>query len=261
MSASLARRVALVTGAAQGIGHGIARHLAAAGLDLAIADVQPEDAVTVAMDELRAIGARVLYCRGDIGVATDRAAMLAAVEAEFGRLDVLVNNAGVAPKVRLDLLETTEESYERVMRINLQGPLFLTQAVARAMVDRRQADADFAGCIVNISSISAETASVSRGEYCLSKAGMSMMTKLFAVRLAEHGIPVYEIRPGIIETPMTAGVKGKYDALIDGGLLLQRRWGTPEDIGKAVAMLVRGDLAYSTGQVIGVDGGFAVSRL
>jgi NAD(P)-dependent dehydrogenase (short-subunit alcohol dehydrogenase family) len=255
------RRVALVTGGAQGIGHGISQHLAAEGFNLAIADLQPEDAAKPAMDILRAAGAEVLYCRGDIGTAADRTAMLAAIKAKYGRMEVLVNNAGVAPKVRLDLLETTEESYERVMRINLQGPLFLTQAAARWMIEQGKTTPAYTGCIVNISSISAETASISRGEYCLSKAGVSMMTKLFAVRLAEHGIPVYELRPGIIETPMTAGVKEKYDKLIADGLLLQTRWGTPADIGRAVAMLARGDLAYSTGQVINIDGGLAVSRL
>jgi NAD(P)-dependent dehydrogenase (short-subunit alcohol dehydrogenase family) len=261
MSASSGKRIALVTGGAQGIGHGIAQRLAAEGFELAIADLQPEADAKPAMDALRAAGRRVLYCRGDISAAADRTAILAAIQAEYRRLDVLVNNAGVAPKIRLDLLDMTEESYERVMRINLQGPLFLTQAVARWMIEQRQADPAFAGCIVNISSISADTASVSRGEYCLSKAGVSMMTKLFAVRLAEHNLPVYEVRPGIIETPMTAGVKEKYDKLIADGLLLQARWGTPADIGKAVAMLARGDLAYSTGQVVNLDGGFAVSRL
>jgi NAD(P)-dependent dehydrogenase (short-subunit alcohol dehydrogenase family) len=186
--------------------------------------------------------------------------MVSAIREKFGRLNVLVNNAGVAPKVRADILEATEESYERVMRINLQGPYFLTQAVANWMIEQN-GDGDFEGCIVNISSISATVASPSRGEYCISKAGVSMATKLWAVRLGEFGIPVYEVRPGIIKTDMTAPVTEKYDKLIAGGLLVQARWGLPGDIGKAVAALVRGDLAYSTGQVVMVDGGFGIERL
>jgi 3-oxoacyl-[acyl-carrier protein] reductase len=176
-------------------------------------------------------------------------------------LHVLVNNAGVAPKVRADILEASEESFERLIKINLQGPYFLTQAVANWMVSQKNADPAFEGCIVNISSISASVASPNRGEYCISKAGISMATKLWAVRLSEFGIPVYEVRPGIIKTDMTAAVQAKYDALIAEGLLLQPRWGLPEDVGRAVAMLVRGDMAYSTGQVFVVDGGLTVERL
>jgi 3-oxoacyl-[acyl-carrier protein] reductase len=167
----------------------------------------------------------------------------------------------VAPKVRADLLEATEESYERVMRINLQGPYFLTQAAARWMVQQRQQDPGYAALIVNISSISATVASPSRGEYCISKAGVSMATKLWAARLGEFGIPVYEIRPGIVKSDMTKPVTEKYDKLIAEGLCVQARWGMPEDVGRAVAMLVRGDLAYSTGQVILVDGGLTLPRL
>jgi NAD(P)-dependent dehydrogenase (short-subunit alcohol dehydrogenase family) len=187
--------------------------------------------------------------------------MLDRIRGHFGCLNVLVNNAGVAPRVRADILDATEESYEFVMRVNLQGPYFLTQAVARWMAEQKRADGAYQGCIVNISSISAATASVSRGEYCLSKAGVSMATKLWAVRMAEFGVPVYEVRPGIIQTDMTAAVKEKYDKLIAGGLMLQPRWGLPEDIGRAVAMLARGDVGYSTGQVIVVDGGMTVDRL
>jgi 3-oxoacyl-[acyl-carrier protein] reductase len=190
-----------------------------------------------------------------------RAAMLAQVRQRFGRLNVLVNNAGVAPKVRADILEASEESFERLMRINLQGPYFLTQAAANWMIEQQRGDPRFEGCIVNISSISATVASPSRGEYCISKAGVSMATQLWAVRLGEFGIPVYEIRPGIIQTDMTKAVQEKYDKLIAGGLLVQSRWGQPADIGKAVAMLVRGDLGYSTGQVIMIDGGLTLGRL
>ena len=255
------RRVALVTGAGRGIGLGIAECLAREGCDLAVCDVHEEAAVAAALDGLRALGARVLYCRADVTDAVARARMLGEIRAAFGRLHVLVNNAGVAPKVRADILEATEESFERLMRINLQGPYFLTQAAARWMIEQKKADPAFAGCVVNISSVSATVASVSRGEYCISKAGVSMATKLWAARLGEFGLPVYEIRPGLIRTDMTAAVTAKYDALIEQGLLVQARWGLPQDVGRAVAMLVRGDLAYSTGQVVMVDGGQTVQRL
>jgi 3-oxoacyl-[acyl-carrier protein] reductase len=183
------------------------------------------------------------------------------VRERMGRLHALVNNAGVAPRERRDLLEASEESFEWVMRTNLQGPYFLSQEAARWMIDQKKESADYAACIINVTSISAAVASVNRGEYCISKAGLAMATTLWAVRLAEYGIPVYDIRPGIIKTDMTAGVQAKYDALISEGLLLQPRWGQPADIGKAVAMLARGDLGYSTGQVLYVDGGFMVRRL
>lgn len=255
------KKVALVTGAARGIGYGIATKLAEDGCDVVIADILPQATAQENIDKLKSMGADVLYCQGDISRADDRAAMVDAVKEKFGRLNTLVNNAGVAPKVRADILEATEESYEWVMKINLQGPYFLTQAAANWMIEQKNADPSFDACIVNISSISATTASPSRGEYCISKAGISMATKLYAVRLGEFNIPVYEIRPGIIATDMTSTVKEKYDKLIGEGLLLQSRWGLPEDIGKTVAMMVRGDIAYSTGQVIMVDGGFAIERL
>ena len=255
------RKVALVTGAARGIGYGIAEWLAREGHDIVIGDVQEEGAVTEAVAGLRKLGAEVLYCRADVSHAAQRAQMLESIKARFGRLHVLVNNAGVAPKVRADILEATEESFERLIRINLQGPYFLTQAVANWMVAQKKADGAYSGCIVNISSISATVASVGRGEYCISKAGVSMATQLWAARMGEFGVPVYEIWPGIIKTDMTATVQAKYDKLIEEGLLVQPRWGVPDDIGRAVAMLVRGDIAYSTGQVILVDGGFSVARL
>jgi len=256
------KKVALVTGAGRGIGLGIAKALAAEGCDIVIRDIHEEAVVQEAIDALKEQGAEVLYCRADVSDAAARAEMLGAIKAKFGRLDVLVNNAGVAPRVRADILEATEESYEWVMKINLQGPYFLTQAAANWMVEQKKADDAFAGCIINIASMSSGVASPSRGEYCVSKAGMSMMTQLFAVRLGEFGIPVYEIRPGIIQTDMTAGVKDKYDRLIfDEGILVQSRWGLPEDIAKAAAMMVRGDLAYSTGQIITIDGGFTLDRL
>ncbi len=254
-------KVALITGAGRGIGLGIAMALAAERCDIAVMDVHPDEVVMPALSELRSEGADVLYCRADVTDPDARARTLDAIGARFGHLNVLVNNAGVAPRVRADILHATEESYDRVMGINLKGPYFLTQAVANWMIAQREGEAGFRGCIVNVSSISATVASPSRGEYCLSKAGVSMATQLWAVRLAEFGIPVYEIRPGIIKTDMTATVQAKYDALIAEGLTLQPRWGYPEDIGRAVAALVRGDFPYSTGQVIMVDGGQTIPRL
>ncbi|MDI1319329.1 MAG: 3-ketoacyl-ACP reductase, partial [bacterium] len=174
---------------------------------------------------------------------------------------LLVNNAGVAPKVRADLLETSEESYDYVVNTNLRGVFFLTQAFARDMVAAKKADPKFAAYIVNITSISATVVSINRGEYCIAKAGLSMLSQLFATRLGPDGIPVYEVRPGVIKTDMTAGVTAKYDDLISKGLCVQPRWGLPQDVGMAVASLARGDLPFSTGQVIMVDGGLTIPRL
>jgi 3-oxoacyl-[acyl-carrier protein] reductase len=255
------KKVALITGAGRGIGLGIAKRLAADNFDLVVGDIHAETAIQDTLHGLRELGAEVLYCLSDVSDREDRQRMLAEVRARFGRLNVLVNNAGVAPKVRADILEAGEESFERLIRINLQGPYFLTQAVAKWMIAQREEVADFEGCIVNISSISATVASPSRGEYCISKAGVSMATQLWAVRLGEFNIPVYEVRPGIIQTDMTQTVREKYDRLIGEGLTIQKRWGLPEDVGRAVAMLVRGDLPYSTGQVILVDGGVTLQRL
>ena len=257
----MARRVSLVTGAGRGIGLGIARALAAEGCDIVVGDVHPEEVVAEALAGLRELGAQVLYCIADVADRQARSRMLGQIKERFGRLNVLVNNAGVAPKVRADILEATEESYDWVMSINLKGPYFLTQAVANWMIAQQKETPDFQGCIVNISSVSATVASTSRGEYCISKAGVSMATMLWAARLGEFGIPVYEIRPGVIKTPMTEAVTARYDRLIAEGLTIQPRWGFPEDVGKAVAMLVRGDLPYSTGQMILVDGGMTVQRL
>lgn len=258
------KKVALITGAGRGIGLGIALALASdplAPCDIAVMDIHPDEAVIPALNELREQGAEVLYCRADVTDREARQRALDEIKERFGRLNVLVNNAGVAPRVRADILEATEESYDWVMNINLKGPYFLTQAVANWMIAQRQADPAFTGCIVNISSISATVASTSRGEYCISKAGVSMATMLWAARLGEFDIPVYEVRPGVIKTDMTATVQAKYDKLIAEGLMVQARWGYPDDIGKAVAALVRGDFAYSTGQVIMVDGGMTLQRL
>jgi NAD(P)-dependent dehydrogenase (short-subunit alcohol dehydrogenase family) len=255
------KRVALITGAGRGIGLGIAKRLAAENFDLVVGDIHAETAIQDTLDGLRELGAEVLYCLSDVSNPEDRKRMLAETRGRFGRLNVLVNNAGVAPKVRADILEASEESFERLIRVNLQGPYFLTQAVAKWMIAQREESANFEGCIVNISSISATVASPSRGEYCISKAGVSMATQLWAVRLGEFNIPVYEVRPGIIQTDMTQTVREKYDRLIGEGLAIQKRWGLPEDVGRAVAMLVRGDLPYSTGQVVLVDGGVTLQRL
>jgi len=255
------KSVALVTGGARGIGLGISMCLAKQGYDLAIFGMRPEHEIASVLNELRAHGANVLYCTCDVGNAAARAAALTRVREHFGRLNILVNNAGVAPKLRADILVANEDSYDFVMATNLKGPYFLTQAVANWMIEQRAADAAFHACIINVSSISATVASPSRGEYCLSKAGISMATQLWATRLGEYDIAVYEIRPGVIETDMTSVVTEKYTRLIGDGLCLQKRWGQPEDIGKAVAMLANGDLPYSTGQVLMIDGGLTVPRL
>ena len=250
------RRVALVTGGTRGIGFGCAEALAREGWNLAVCGVRAEAEVRDSLDGLRGLGAEVHYLQADIGDDGSPRLLTEGVRDRFRRLDLLVNNAGVAPKERKDILEAAPESYDRVLRTNLRGPYFLTQAAARFMVERKTA-----GCIIFISSMSASVVSLNRGEYCISKAGLSMASQLWAVRLAEEGISVFEVRPGIIHTDMTAAVKEKYDRLIGQGLTLQKRWGTPADVGRAVAMLARGDLPYSTGQVILVDGGLTVQRL
>jgi NAD(P)-dependent dehydrogenase (short-subunit alcohol dehydrogenase family) len=255
------RRVALVTGGTRGIGLGIARALAADRFDLALCGRREEPEVAPVLASLLASGATVRYFRADVGDRADRSRLVAGVREAFGRLHVLVNNAGIAPRSRADLLEAEEESFEQVLRTNLQGPYFLTQAVARFMLEQKAADAAFAGGIVSVTSVSATVASTNRGEYCVSKAGLAMASQLYAVRLAEAGIPVYEVRPGIIRTDMTKGVAEKYDRLIGEGLVPQGRWGTPDDVGRVVAALARGDLPYSTGAVVVVDGGLTIPRL
>jgi 3-oxoacyl-[acyl-carrier protein] reductase len=248
-------RVALVTGGARGIGLGCSRALAAEGWDLCLCGQRDEAQAAPALAELRAAGAAVHYVQADIGADEAAARILSAVIDRFGRLDLLVNNAGTAPKERRDLLDATRESFDQLMRTNLRGPYFLTQAAARYMLKAA------AGTIIFITSVSAAVASINRGEYCVSKAGLAMASMLWASRLAPEGIRVYEVRPGIVKTDMTAGVTEKYDRLIAGGLTLEKRWGMPEDVGRAVAMLARGDLPYSPGQVIMVDGGMTVQRL
>lgn len=255
------RPVVLITGGTRGIGLGIARALAKEGYDLALNGRRAPEAVQPVLEELGAQGVRVEYIQADISQSSGREVLVKAVQERFGRLNVLVNNAGIAPPVRADILEAREESFDTVISINLRAPYFLTQAVARWMIVQKQSSPDYNGCIVFITSISATVASTNRGEYCISKAGLAMAGQLWAVRLAEHSIPVYDVRPGIIQTDMTAPVGERYDRLIAQGLTLQNRWGTPEDVGKAVAMLARGDLPYSSGAIIMVDGGLMVARL
>jgi NAD(P)-dependent dehydrogenase (short-subunit alcohol dehydrogenase family) len=255
------KKVALITGGTRGIGLGISRALAAEGFDLALNGQRAEAEVRDIMDELAAGGSEVIYCQGNLADPEERSSIWTKALNHFGRVNLLVNNAGMAPRERKDLLETGELSFQEVMDVNLTGPFFLTQQAARHMLEKKKSDPEYPACIINISSVSATLASVNRGEYCISKAGMSMMTQLFAVRLGASDIPVFEIRPGVTETDMTSGVKEKYDKMIDEGLTLQRRWGKAEDVGRVVVSLARGDLAYSTGQVILVDGGMTVGRL
>jgi NAD(P)-dependent dehydrogenase (short-subunit alcohol dehydrogenase family) len=263
MSMQDPRGVAVVTGGSRGIGRGIAVALAGAGLDVVINYAGNEAAARECQALCRQAGpGRFEICQGDIGVSDDRARMVDFVRTSYGRIDLLVNNAGVAPSVRADMLEAEEASFDRLIDINLKGPYFLTQRVANWMIELRGTlGADYAPRIVTISSISAYTASVSRGDYCVSKAGLAMLTKLYAVRLADHGIGVYEIRPGVIQTDMTAGVQAKYDKLIGDGLTPIRRWGFPDDVGRAVTAVALGHFPFSTGEVINVDGGFHLKWL
>jgi 3-oxoacyl-[acyl-carrier protein] reductase len=255
------KRVALITGGSRGIGFGIAIQLSTIGFDLAINGTRFPNDVEEVIQKLKDLGNDVIYCRGNISSSTDRENIIRQVKEHYGKLHVLINNAGVAPKERKDILDATEESFDDVISTNLKGPYFLMQKAATWMIEQRTNDQEFKGCIINISSISATMASANRGEYCISKAGISMATKLFAVRLGEFNIPVFEVRPGVIRTDMTAGVKEKYDKLIEEGLCVQQRWGEPEDVGKVVASLAKSDFMYSTGQVIMVDGGLTIPRL
>jgi 3-oxoacyl-[acyl-carrier protein] reductase len=258
--------VVLVTGASRGLGRGIAIEAAAQGLSVAINYASNATAAdeTAQLCAQAATGAHQQFVpvRADISVTSDRAALLATTLDAFGRLDALVNNAGMAPRVRADLTETSEASFEELLRVNLQGPFFLTQAVANHWLTTSDAAALPGGFkIIFVTSISADTASVNRGEYCVSKAGLAMASQLWAVRLAEHGVQVVELRPGIMATDMTAGVKEKYDTLLASGLVPQRRWGTAEDVGKAVRAVLAGHFPFTTGDVIHLDGGFHIRRL
>ena len=252
-------KVAIVTGASRGIGRSVAAHLGALGFSVAINYNSNADAAKEAAALVEEAGGKAHIVQANIGNLSDHRRLVDETLSVFGSITMLVNNAGVAPKVRADLLEMSEDSYDYVVDTNLKGPFFLTQLVANHMA---KAVTDEPRCIVNVGSISAYTASVNRGEYCIAKAGIGMLTQLFAARLAEFGVNVYEIRPGIIQTDMTSGVQEKYNKLInDDGLTPIKRWGQPDDIGKAVAAIARGDFPFSTGEVFNVDGGFHMKTL
>ncbi len=259
--ASTTRKAALVTGGTRGIGLGVARALARDGWDLLLSGQRPATDVAFLVQELQTLGGRVDYVSADISEAAGRAAIVERARANHGAVNALVNNAGRAPRVRADIIDATEDSFEEVLRTNLQGPYFLTQAIARDMLERTGADTSFRASIVFVTSVSAEMISPNRGEYCVSKAGLAMAASLFAVRLAPAGIPVYDVRPGIIATDMTAPVKDLYDRRIVDGLVPEGRWGQPDDVGRAVCALLRGDLPYATGSVIHLDGGLSLPRL
>lgn len=258
-------RTALITGAGRGIGRGIALALAARGWDIAINYHSNAAAAEQTATDVRATGARAIVVRADIADLTTHAGLVQQTVSQFGRIDMLVNNAGMAPRQRVDLLDVSESSFDEVMSTNLKGPFFLTQHVAHLMLELTNSPAlrsdGYQPAIVNIGSISAYTSSVNRAEYCLSKAGLAMMTVLFADRLADTGIGVFEIRPGIIDTDMTRVAKARYDKLIAEGLTPIRRWGTPDDVGRAVVAIADGLFPMSTGEVINVDGGFHLRRL
>jgi 3-oxoacyl-[acyl-carrier protein] reductase len=254
-------RVALVTGAGRGIGRGIALALGSHGWTVAVNYRGNVDAARATLAELEASGGKGLLLQADIADRQQRKSLVDELLSRLGRIDLLVNNAGMAPRVRVDILETTEASYDEVLTTNLKGPFFLTQRVAQVMIELRRSGMVADPRIINIGSASAYTSSPSRAEYCLSKAGVGMMTKLFADRLAVEGINVYELRPGIIATDMTAVVKAKYDTMIGEGVTPIRRWGRPEDVASAVVAIAEGYLPFSTGEVINVDGGFHLRRL
>lgn len=256
-----ASRAALITGGTRGIGLGIARALAGNGWDLMLSGQRAASEVAPALRELTELGATVDYVAGDIAEPEGRAVILDRVRARYGTVNALVNNAGRAPRVRADIIEAAEEHFEEVLRTNLQGPYFLTQAVSRDMLERVRSDTNFRAAIVFVTSVSAEMMSINRGEYCISKAGLAMAASLFAVRLAPHGISVYDVRPGIIATDMTSAVKELYDRRIAEGLVPEARWGEASDVGRVVRALLNGDLPYATGSVIHVDGGLSLPRL
>jgi NAD(P)-dependent dehydrogenase (short-subunit alcohol dehydrogenase family) len=253
--------VALISGSRRGIGLGIAVCLARAGFNIVMNGTAPGELTAESIRQVKTEGVRVTYTQADISMRADRERLISETKSRFGRLDILVNNAGVNPEVRQDILEASEESFDRLININLKGPYFLSQIAANWMIQQKQDNAKAQPKIINISSISAYTASTQRGEYCVSKAGISMMTKLFAARLAEYGIGVYEIRPGIIDTDMTAPVKDQYSRKIKEGLTPIRRWGYPKDIARAVSAIALGHFPFSTGEVINVDGGFHLKIL
>lgn len=254
------KKIAVVTGASRGIGNAVAVRLALEGYDIVTLGSSPVEKAEQGLLKIEEAGARVVYVQGSISSSDARRRLLDEA-LKFGGTDLLVNNASMAPRVRADILEMSPESLDEVLNVNLVGTFLLTQAVANIMVKQVKEGRKTNPSIINISSISADTVSVNRAEYCLSKAGTSMATQLFAVRLAEYGIPVFEIRPGIILTDMIAPVKEKYEKLIADGLTPIKRIGLPEDVANAVRVLASGQLTYSTGQVINVDGGLNIKRL
>lgn len=258
------RPVSLVTGAGRGIGRGIAIELAKLGHAVVVNYAGNANAAEECLRLAREAGGDGITAQADVSVSADRERLVHEALDAYGRIDMLVNNAGVAPNVRADLLDASEESFDRLIDINLKGPYFLTQLVARQMIEQiKRGDVSAFGLprIVTVTSVSAYTASVNRGDYCVAKAGLAMMTALYAARLAEYGVNVYEVRPGVIATDMTEGVKEKYDRMIEQGAWPIRRWGQPEDVGRAVAAIARGDFPYSTGEAINVDGGFHLRTL
>lgn len=254
-------KTALITGGTRGIGLGIARELAKTGFNLVLNGVRQQELVQPVLDELTGLGVEVLYARGSVADRAEREEVMRNAIDRFGRLNVLINNAGIAPRERRDILEASEEIFDEVLTVNLRGPYFLTQLFAGHLVQIKKDDPAFEACIINVSSISASVASVDRGEYCISKAGIAMATKLWAARLGEYDIPVYEIQPGIIHTDMTSGVTEKYNRLFSQGINIQNRWGKPDDVGKVAAAMATGMMPYSTGQVVMVDGGLTINRL
>jgi NAD(P)-dependent dehydrogenase (short-subunit alcohol dehydrogenase family) len=253
--------VALVTGASRGIGRGIALELASRGFAIGVNYVRSQDAADLVVAEIKSQGGQAVALQADVGNSADRARMLAELLAAFGRIDALINNAGITSPGRKDLLEATEASWDEVFAVNLKGPFFLAQAAAKQMLAGIAAGTQQGGTIVNVSSISSFAGSINRADYCLAKSALPMLTQLLATRLAEHQISVYDVCPGVIESDMTGPVREIYDRLIADGLSPIRRWGTPADVARVVATLVSGGLPFCTGQTVFVDGGFHIRRL
>lgn len=254
------KKTAIVTGGSRGIGFGVAKQLGLEGYQVAILDVNDPQNYQANLDELKSLGVDFLYIKGSIAVTSDRENFVAEVVNKYGDIDVLVNNAGVAPKVRQDLLEMTEESFDYVVGTNLRGTMFMSQLVAKQMV-KQEIKGRRKGVIINIGSASTTVSSTNRGEYCISKAGVAMVTTLFADRLAAEGIHVYEIRPGVIETDMTKVVHAKYSSMIEKGDFPIARWGVPQDIADAVSAFCTDKFVYTTGNYVDVDGGFHIRRM
>jgi 3-oxoacyl-[acyl-carrier protein] reductase len=255
------KKTALITGAARGIGLGIAKCLSSIGYDIILNDIIDNYLAEKSINKIKKSGTEVLYCKADISKPEQRETMLNEIYKKFSIINILVNNAGIAPESRLDITMAREEDFEKTIKVNLQGPFFLTQAVANNMIKHRVKNKDDFFCIINISSVASHNAISARGEYCISKAGVSMATKLWAARLAGENIMVFEIQPGIIETEMTKNLTQMHNKMIAQGLIPQNKRGTPDDVGKAVASLVQGGFNYSTGQIIRVDGGLLIQRM